>query len=84
MNNVSGCGHVHDEDVTDSPCGAQAGGERGHRPHKLVGVQAALLKQLGLALADHSSFLGSGCLAVGDINKLQLARYRDRARVRWL
>ena len=41
--------HVHDEDMTDAPRGAQAGLARRHLAHQLVGVQAALHQQLALA-----------------------------------
>ena len=42
--------HVHDEDVADAAARAQAGLARHDRAQQLVGVQAALHQQLGLAL----------------------------------
>ena len=42
--------HVHDEDVADAAAGAQPGLARDDRAEQLVGVQAALHQQLGLAL----------------------------------
>ena len=43
--------HVHDEHVADAAAGAQPGLARDDRAEQLVGVQAALHQQLGLALA---------------------------------
>ncbi len=42
--------HVHDEHVAEAPAGAQAGLARHDRTEQLVGVEAALHQQLGLAL----------------------------------
>ena len=58
--------HVHDEDVADAAAGAQPGLARDDRAEQLVGVQAALHQQLGLALPHQLHRLGRrrrGCAA---------------------
>ena len=64
--------HVHDEDVADPARGAQAGLLGHDRAHQLVGVQAALHQQLGLAGADQLDGLGRGGVAVRHVDELEL------------
>ena len=62
--------NVHDEDVADAPAGAQPGLTLGDRAEKLVGMQAALHQQLGLARAHElDRFLGR-LLTVRNIDDL--------------
>ena len=63
-------GNVHDEDVADAPPGAKPGLALHDRPQKLVGMQAALHQQLGLAGADQLDRLLGGGLAVRDVDDL--------------
>ena len=65
--------HVHDEHVTDAPSRAQARFPRDDRAQQLVGVQAALHQQLGLALAHQLHGLGGRRMAVRRIDDPRLA-----------
>ena len=63
-------GHVHEEDVADAPAGAQPRLPRDHGAQQLVGVQAALHQQLGLALAHERDRLRRRGVAVRDVDDL--------------
>ena len=65
--------HVHDEDVADAPADAQAGLLRHDRAQQLVGVQAALHQQLGLAGADQRHRLRGRRMAVRGVDDPALA-----------
>src|SRR5215813_1705124 len=80
---------IHDENMTDPPRRAQAGGGGGNRPHQLVGVQAAFHQQLALSLADQLNGLRGGRIAMRSIDdrktadvKIMLASHRVNARGR--
>ncbi len=78
MNSVSGwVGHVHDEDVADAPAGAQSGLPLGDGPEQLIGMQASLHQQLGLALAHELDRLLGRRLAVRNIDDLDARKCRD-------
>ena len=60
------CRHVHDEDVADAPLGPEPGLPLRDLAEQLVGMEAALHQELGLALADQRDRLGPrqpGCAA---------------------
>ncbi len=69
-------GNVHDEHVTDAAARAQAGLARDDRAQQLVGVQAALHQELGLALANELHRFGRRAMAVRSVDDLVLARGR--------
>ena len=64
--------HIHDEDMADAPRRAQAGGRCGHRPHQLVGMQAAFHQHFAFALAHEFDASCGCCIAVRHIDKIVL------------
>jgi len=75
--------YVHDEDVADAPLGAQARRPGHDFGHQLVGVQAALHEQPGLATTNHLDGAGGGGVAVrhvddGDVGEVDVVFLRDR------
>ena len=76
--------HVHDEDVAEAAAGAEARLLRDDRAEQLVGVQAALHQELGLALAHQLHRLRRRRVAVrrvddpgrAEVDAVRLARPR--------
>ena len=63
--------HVHDEDVADPASRAQTRLACDDLAHELVGVQAALHQELGLASADQLHGLDGGGMAVRRVDDLE-------------
>ena len=68
--------HIHDEDVTDAPSGAQSRLARHDRAEQFVSVQAAFHQQLGLALPDEFHGLRGRIVAVRGIDDFAYCRGR--------
>ncbi len=60
--------NVHDEDVADAPAGAKPGLALRDRAEKLIGMQASLHQQLGLARANELDRLLCRRLTVRNID----------------
>ena len=72
--------HIHDEDMADPPCCAQAGLARGYLTHELVRVQAALHQELAFGFVDKFNCLCRCRFAVGHVDNLKTIDVQGQAR----